>query len=135
MHSFYRPHTRVTAPSGGDEVTKQNHKAECDIHTILRQFQRTGIITHINQNQAQYIDLPDNLDYQSSLNLLQQAQDAFASLPSLVRDRFNNDAAAFLAAFEDPSMAEELRALGLLKPARPADTASTTGKEDTATTG
>lgn len=124
-YTMYRPHERVPAPSGGDEVTEQSHKAECDIHTILKQFQRTGILTHINERQPQFLDLPDGIDYQQSLHLLQHAQDAFAALPSKVRDRFDNDPGQFLAAFQDPGMAGELRDLGLLKPVPPPDPLTT----------
>ena len=60
--------------------------AECDINNILSQFSKTGIINHINQNAAQYIDLPDSIDFQQSLAIIQDATDAFASLPSKVRE-------------------------------------------------
>lgn len=113
---FYRPHERVTLDCGTELVTKQSHKDECDIHNILRQYQRTGIIQHINSKQPIFTDLPSNLDYQDSLNLLLDAQEAFSNLPASVRDEFRNDPAAFLAAFSDPSKADRLRELGLLNP-------------------
>ncbi|WNK13446.1 MAG: internal scaffolding protein [Microvirus sp.] len=113
---FYREHSRYTFNSGDEQITKQSHKAECDINTILKQYQRTGIITHVQSARPQYTDLPDVLDYQSSLNLLLEADEAFASLPAKVRDHFNNSPAGFLAAFADPSQADTLRQFGLLKP-------------------
>ncbi|QCQ84875.1 internal scaffolding protein [Blackfly microvirus SF02] len=119
MYSFYRVHQRVYAPSGGDMVTKQECKDECDIHTILRQYQRTGIINHISNNKPVFEDLPDNVDFQNGMNLVLQAETAFAALPSRVRDRFGNDPGRFLAAFSDASMEGELRGLGLLKEAPP----------------
>lgn len=119
--SFYRPHERQFAPHDSEEITKQSHKAECDIHTILSQFQRTGILTHINQNQAEFMDLPDGVDFQSAMELVKSAEHSFAALPSKVRDRFDNDPFQFLAAFQDPAMEAELRDLGLLNPIRPPD--------------
>lgn len=123
MHSFYRPHERFYTDVGTESMTKQSHKAECDIHTILSQYQKTGIITHITNNQPLYTELPDEMDYQSSLNLILDAQDRFSTLPSVVRDFFGNDPGRFLAAFNDsdPAMADKLREFGLLNPAAPID--------------
>lgn len=118
---FYRPHARVVAPVGEVSMTKQSMKAECDINNILSQYKKTGMITHIKNNAPLYVDLPDAIDYQTSLNILMQADVAFAALPSKVRDRFGNDPERFLAAFSDPALLPELRELGLLKPKRPED--------------
>lgn len=118
---FYRPHKRVTLNTGTEMVTKQSHKDECDIHRILRQYQRTGIITHVQSARPTYGDLPDAIDYQTSLHLIMEAQETFAALPSSVRERFGNDPGRFLAAFEDPSQEEYLRQMGFLKPKPEAD--------------
>lgn len=116
---FYRPHARVTLDCGEDLITKQSHKDECDIHNILRQYQRTGMITHIQARQGQFLDLPSDIDFQTSLQLIKQAEDAFAALPAKVRDRFHNDPERFLSAFYDPQLREELREMGLLRNAPP----------------
>jgi len=44
-----------------------------------------------------------------------RAEESFASLPSEVRDYFQNDPAAFLEAFQDPNQADKLRELGLIE--------------------
>lgn len=116
MLSFYRPHPRVQLDCGDVQMTKQSHKDECDIHNILRQYQRTGIIQHIQSRQPLFTDLPDHLDYQTSMHQLMEAQEAFAALPATVRDHFANDPARFLAAFQDASQADKLREFGLLNP-------------------
>lgn len=100
---------------GTEMVTKQNHKDECDIHKILNQYQRTGIINHISPHQPQYLDLPDELDYQSSLNLILEAQAAFATLPAEIRDKYGNDPAKFLAALNDPKQREFLEEIGVFE--------------------
>lgn len=104
---------------GPEMVTKQSHKDECDIHKILSQYQKTGIINHITPNQPQYLDLPDNLDYQQSVNLILEAQEAFATLPSLIRDRYGNDPARFLEALNDPSQREFLTEIGVFEKKKP----------------
>lgn len=112
---FHRSRMRVSHAGGGELVTKQSHKAECDIHNILGQYRRTGIITHVQAARPTYADLPDGLDFQASMNLILQAQETFAALPARVRDHFRNDPQAFLAAFQDASQADTLRSFGLLK--------------------
>lgn len=107
---------RVQFSSGDQLITKQSHKDECDIHRILKQYQRTGIITHVQSARPQYTDLPDSLDYHTALNVMIEAQSAFDALPSSVRDHFKNDPALFLAAFEDDKQADKLREFGLLNP-------------------
>lgn len=134
IRSFYYPHTRaqtwytgeVTNPVTGEvtrppSMTKQSFVAECDINNIMKQYKATGIISHISANARQgvYTDLPDSLDFQASLELVKEAQIAFASLPSKVRDRFGNDPAAFLAFCGDPRNAKEMAELGLTIPSNP----------------
>lgn len=113
---FYRNHNRVSFSCGEELITKQSHKQECDIYNILKQYQKTGIINHINTNKPEYIQLPSDIDYQTSLNLLNQADQAFSSLPAKIRDHFSNDPASFLSAFSDPAQVSYLRELGLLNP-------------------
>lgn len=113
---FYRHHERVTLDCGDELVTKQEHKAECDINNILRQYQRTGIITHVQAARGTYTDLPDALDFQEAMDTIIRAEAAFDGLPSKVRSHFLNDPTRFLAAFTDPAQAETLRAFGLLNP-------------------
>lgn len=113
--TFYRKHERVPAIHDPEEVTKQAPKDECDINRILRQYSKTGLITHINKGAADYAELPDQTDFQEALSIVQRAQEAFSELPALVRARFGNDPAAFLDAFNDPSQWETLQELGLIQ--------------------
>lgn len=123
---FYRKHDRVTIDCGKELITKQAHKAECDIHNILKQYQRTGIITHVSNARPFYADLPDSMDYQESLHIIMQAEQAFAALPASVRDHFRNDPQLFLAAFTDPAQEGYLRENGFLKPKEASDLPSAT---------
>lgn len=120
-YDAYIPHPRVVVDTGEFTYTKQSPKDECDINNILAQYKRTGIINHISAKQAQYIDLPDENDFQASLNTVKAAQEAFASLPSKVRDRFGNDPAKFLNALYDPARRAEFEELGVIRAAKPVD--------------
>lgn len=107
---------RVFTPLTDKLTTKQSHADECDIYNILKQYQRTGIVTHIAAQAPRYEDLPEVGDYQESLNHIMRAEAAFDALPASVRDSFDNSSAAFLAAFADDKQHDKLRDLGLLQP-------------------
>ncbi|WNK14709.1 MAG: internal scaffolding protein [Microvirus sp.] len=126
---FYQPHEpvdfdgRVVDPFTGEITfppsrTKLEFAAQCDINNIIKEFTRTGQINHIAAKAAQgaFLDLPDDLDYQTSLNAVNRAQDAFAALPAAIRNRFGGDPAKFLAFCDDPANGPEMLELGLRDP-------------------
>ncbi|WNK14683.1 MAG: internal scaffolding protein [Microvirus sp.] len=128
LRSFYAPHNRVAYdPHVINHATgelkiperrvKQNHIAECDINNIMKQYSKTGQITHMSAKAAQgaYADLPDDLDFQVSMNIVAEGRTAFATLPAKVRDRFGNDPAQFLAFMADPDNQDEAIKMGLAK--------------------
>ena len=90
-------------------MTKQEFVAECDINNIVKQYSATGQLKHISARaaQGQYMDLPDDLDFQTSLEIVRQAQEAFATLPSATRARFERPQ-QFLAFLSDPANQERL---------------------------
>lgn len=102
-------------------MTKQEFKAECDINNIVKEYQLSGQIKHINEQAAKgmYADLPDSVDFQESVNLVNAAQASFDSLPAHTRARFNNSAFEFLQFFNDPANQEEAIRLGLAVDNRP----------------
>lgn len=103
-------------------MTKQEFKDQCDINKIVKEFTITGQISHISAKAAQgaFLDLPKDLDYQTSLNTIIAAEDAFMALPAKVRDRFGNDPTEFLTFVTDPKNADELVELGIRERPRPA---------------
>lgn len=50
------------------------------------------------------------------MNTILAAQEAFASLPAIVRNHFDNNPEAFLRSLTDPKQAPQLREWGILKP-------------------
>lgn len=122
---FYRPHDRVFAPEGGKLMTKQESAIECDIHNILGQYKRTGVLAHIAKGQPLYEDLPSDMDYQAGLEAIMAAQAAFDALPAKLRASFDNDPQRFLMGLGDESRRQEFEELGILRPRRPPDPQST----------
>lgn len=104
-------HPTITCET--ESRTKQSFKDECDINNILSKYQKTGIVSHINQSEGQYGDFTSEQDYQTALNTVIQAQDMFSSLSAEVRDKFANDPAQFLKFVEKEENAEELIKMGL----------------------
>lgn len=117
-------------------MTKQEFKAECDINNIIKAYQVTGIISHMNTKaqEGAFIDLPDPIDFQESLAIVANAQMAFAALPSSIRNQFENDPERFLAYVQDPANKEQLITWGLAKDTRPASTTQTTSPTQSTTT-
>lgn len=126
---FYRPHRRVsfdgsiTNPATGEITypparTKQEFVKQCDINNIIKEFTLTGQVNHISAKamQGAFLDLPDSIDFQQSMNTVIEANKAFMALPALMRDRFHNEPSEFLAFVSDPKNADELVKLGIRTP-------------------
>jgi phage internal scaffolding protein len=115
FYTTYRKHEPVDHPGGGELVTKQDQAALCDINNILANYQRTGLITHLNGREPLYIDAPRVEGLQEALELVREAENAFMQLPAKVREEFGNDALALLSAIEDPSQHGRLEELGVFE--------------------
>lgn len=108
------PRARVRLDfTGTTSLTKQSFKDECDINNILKKYQNTGLITHVQEARSGYGDFTAVTDYQSALNAVLEAQDAFLELPAQIRERFNNDPTEFVAFIDDPRNANAAIELGL----------------------
>jgi len=93
--------------------TQQHAKAECDINNILKQYDRTGLITHLNSAKAQYGDFTEVNEYQESLNRVMMAQEAFMELPSAIRKQFENDPGQFFEFATNPDNQDAMVEMGL----------------------
>lgn len=111
--------TRFNRPKGrairfeGPGRTKQAHKAECDINTILAKYRKTGILPGLIKANPAYGDFSAVEDYQTSIEVVRKAEEQFAALPARARERFANNPAAFLAFCADPKNGKEMIAMGL----------------------
>ena len=94
-------------------LTEQNHRDACDVHHIVRRYDQTGLIQHVNTAVAQYGDFTEVNEYQESLNTVIRAQDAFDQLPAKIRAKFNNDPGEFFEFATNPDNLQEMIDLGL----------------------
>lgn len=97
-------------------LTQQQFKDECDINNILRSYQETGTINHLNPRAGIFGDFSDVKDFKESLELVQYANEQFMQLPAKVRSRFQNNPAELVEFCNNPNNLEEAIQLGLANP-------------------
>lgn len=112
--------SRVSGLACDDKsLAVQSQKAQSDINVIVKRFGLTGEIP-VSQRVPITMDIDEVMDYRTCLDFVRRAQASFDSLPSAVRARFQNDAAAFCDFAEDAANLPQLREWGLA-PIPPAD--------------
>ena len=96
-------------------MTHQSHKDECDINTILRNYQKTGDPTPFMSTRSPQwgIDAPTDVDFKSAMDTLALGNTMFAELPAHLRDKFHNDPAEYLAFCHNADNLDEMVQLGL----------------------
>lgn len=100
--------------------TKLEMQDECDINVLMETYQKTGQINHTSLLPPRYGDFSNTVDYQTALNAVHEANDAFADLPANIRNYFDNDPALLIDFMNDPNNQAEAEELGLVeKPTAP----------------
>lgn len=94
---------------------KQSFRDECDINTIVRRFGVTGVAP-MSGRMPTYGDFSGISDFQSAMEVVTAAREAFASLPAAVRERFANDPQRLLGFLGDEANRDEAIRLGLVNP-------------------
>lgn len=104
---------RVQITFTQESLTKQEFAEENDINNIIKRAKITGELP-VSSRQPLYGDFTNVPQYQEALNIVNEAQEAFESLPSLVRERFQNNPAMMLDFLADPKNRAEAVKLGLI---------------------
>ena len=86
-----------------------------DINTILRNFGVTGKLP-MTSRLPTYGDFTGIFDFQSAVNAVNDAQDAFDTLDADLRYRFHNDPQEFVSFCSDEANRLEAEKLGLVMP-------------------
>lgn len=95
-------------------LTQQHFEAECDINNIVKKYDRTGELSHLNRRRGVYADFSDIPDYAESLDRINRAQEAFLTLDAKIRQRFSNDPQKLINFLSDERNREEALSLGLI---------------------
>lgn len=99
----------------GSSRTKQADRDQCDIQKLMNSFTRTGDLTHISESLGTYGDFTNPLTYREAHTQLAEAQQAFESFPSRIRERMRNDPGYFLDFMSDGKNLDEQIELGLVE--------------------
>lgn len=97
----------------GESMTEQSHVESCDIHNILKKYERTGILEHVNANKAFYGDVSNVPDFKQAQNTVIAITAVFNTLPAKYRDQLDNDPQKFLDFVTDPANKQTLAELGM----------------------
>lgn len=93
----------------GESMTKQSFMTDCDVNNIMKRFERTGVIEHVNKFNGDYGDFTDlPSDYHEAMNQVREADEMFLTLPAKVRETFANDPGRFLAMVTAAEMGDEV---------------------------
>lgn len=110
---------RVTLDTGTETIVEQSHKAEVDINNIVKRAGNAELIAKVSQMQNFVYDDVTNNDFQEMMNQMIKAKESFSSVPSELRKKFGNDAAAFMDFVHDKDNEQQLIDWGLANPPEP----------------
>lgn len=109
------------AVENGEEIlTEQSHKEEVDINNIISRhgvelIQKTALLA---SKEFQFDDVTGN-DFQEAMYKVAKAQQTFDSMPSQIRNKFQNNPAVFLDYVQNPDNKQALYDMGLAVPPPP----------------
>ena len=102
-------------------LTRQSEKQDADINVIVKRFAGTGMLPQV-QTPPTMQEFADVFDFQSAMNVLVRAREAFMTLDADTRARFHNDPGRFVEFVEargengERVNIAELRKMGLAPP-------------------
>lgn len=102
----------------GPSMTRQEFADEADINVLMQRFERTGVMPSLDGSPPVYVDftqMPPDLMH--TMDMLNNAEQAFMQLPAKVRKEFDNSPYAFVDFASDPANLEQMRAWGLAEKA------------------
>lgn len=113
---FFRNNGTISCRTVNNEesMTVQSEKDSCDFNLIHARFMKTGLMTNMRRDPPQYGDFSSASDYHDSVLRAQQAEEAFMTLPALIRARFKNDPGQLIDFLADSSNRPEAVKLGLI---------------------
>lgn len=98
----------------GDSLTVQSDAKDADINVIMERYAKTGLMP-APKRLPSYGDFDGISDYRDAVEAVREADELFMRLPAKVRQRFDNDAGAFVDFCSDEANLPELAELGLLE--------------------
>lgn len=100
-------------PRDNPTRTKIGEADHVNINNIVRRARCTGMLDHVDAQEAAFGHWDATQDYVDARLRVQEAEEAFFSLPSGIRSLCDNDPALFVDFIDDPENEEALREAGL----------------------
>lgn len=112
FHTRFNPPKDPGIDTGSESKVRQSEKDNCDVNIIMERFTRSGQLPRMNHREGVFMNC-SGADYQRSLEIIRQANDDFAQLPSKARKYFDHDPEKFIEFMHQPNNAEKAVELGL----------------------
>lgn len=136
IYGYYNRPPREPMLFTEPSMTQQQFLEESDLNNIVDKnmklkdpafLTKLQLAGKIRTEQPIYGDFTEMGSYQEAMNLVHSVDEQFLTLPSKIRDRFNNNPVELYNFVQDPSNYDECVSLGLFEkpvveaPAPPAD--------------
>lgn len=117
---FDKPISKGITFNPDNSLTFQSMKDESDINLIIKQYKETGTLPNskpkaFSTRYPMFGDFSTVTDYSDAVNLVNASKEAFDSLPSAVRKKFNNNPMELVTFLENAENREEAENLGLIE--------------------
>lgn len=97
----------------GPGLTKQEFASEVDVNKIMDRYVKTGQLPQ-SYTEGVFADVSEIGDFANVMNRVHAADEAFALLPSKVRERFEGDPVKLIGFLADEKNRDEAVKLGLI---------------------
>lgn len=84
----------------GDSLTDQSFTAACDVNSIVRHYEQTGIDPFFDRKINQQFGDASTTSYEDAMRQVAEVNSAFAAMPAAERSRYANDPSRWLTAIE-----------------------------------
>ena len=109
----YGERERVKTEPKGESLTQQHFAHEADVRNIIKQYDKTGLIANVQKGVARYGDYSEVNEYREALDLVNDANVMFDTLPAEIREKFANDPGQFFEYCTNPENESGMIELGL----------------------
>lgn len=97
-------------------MSVQSERDSCDVNLIYNKYINSGktMMTNMRTDPPKFGDFTSITDYHGAVEIAQKADDAFMSLPALIRARFSNDPGELIEFLGHEENRSEAIKLGLI---------------------
>lgn len=106
--TFFKRSTCSGLSGFGESMTQQSDLPQSDIHNIIKQFERTGVLNHDAKYQGTYGDFGSMPEFKEAQDLIAEAKSMFNELPATLRAEHGNDPALFLNWIQNPKNRDDI---------------------------